>query len=187
MESSASADLVVSSQSYRVSLGSPMPVPAWIEEGFSSRGWESASVDGGEIVVDFVDGRGRAEGGGDYPQIEGIPEIDSLPVSESARIPILVLRYQRGSTTCAAEIADVTTPLAKAWAAQVSRSDASRLLGKGGRGQSDEKNATLLMNDVLIRADLWPEGIRGGTSTNAARFRDVSAELLDALSTAGSR
>jgi hypothetical protein len=187
MESSARADLVVSSQSYLTSTESPMRAPAWIEHAFSSRGWESLSASAAEIAVDFVDGSGRAEGGGDYPQIEGIPGITSLPVIASARIPVLVLRYQRGSMVCAAEVADLTAPLAKAWAAHVSRSDAARTLGKGGRGQSDEKNTMLLMNDVLIRADLWQEGVRGGVSTNAARFRGSSAELLDELSTAGSR
>lgn len=178
------AVLVVASQEYLDAPGAGRTVPQWVLDGFTSAGWHAAGAAAAEIAVEFVDGRGRAADGTDYPQIEGIRATKDLPVAAAVRVPVNVLRFSRGSISCSAEIADVSAPLARAWASQVTQPTAMRRIRDAGLGQVDEKCAVMTAGDLLVRTDVWEEGVVGGSLRNAPRSRALAGEILDALGAA---
>lgn len=176
--------LVVAAQEYLDAPGATATVPAWITAAFSRSGWVRTSASTAEIAVEFVDGRGRAANGGDLPQIEGLPMAGDFPVAATVSIPVTVLRFSRGRATGTVEIADISAPLARTWSSHVTQPAAMRRLGAGGLVHADDKGAVLLLGDLLIRADMWEEGVVG----RPARVRTgaMTREIVDALGPAQS-
>jgi hypothetical protein len=182
MAGAADAVLVVASQDY---VGEPSGggAPGWVLDAFARAGWSAEGASTATIAVEFVDGHDRSAAGQDLPQIEAVPAVRGLPVAATVRIPVNVLTFSRGGTSCAVEVADISTPLAREWASQVTQRAAMRSVG-AMLAAVDEKGAALIAGDLLMRADLWEEGVAGGTSRNAPRSRALASEVVDALSAA---
>jgi hypothetical protein len=180
----ADAVMVVAAHEYLDAPSATATVPAWVTAAYSRTGWERTSAYAAEIAVEFVDGRGGAANGGDLPQIEGLPMTGDLPVAATISIPVTVLRFSRGPATGTVEIADISTPLGRIWAAHVTQPGAMRPLGTGGLVYADDKGAVLLVGDLLIRADMWEDGVVGRTART--RTGAMTREIVDALDPAHS-